>query len=291
LHAIAPGAAHRRNRPPYFLIARIRKVPQFPQTKKLRKEGSEAAMTRFSFGKDKTGEHSERSPVATDDTNAEVTAKDILSERKEVFGTLYLISFADIFETLGECSSRLRDAVQLICRRAVERHLGIDDTVEIEQNDVYALRVSGASDEEAWRKVIAIVDEVGVNVLGKRYVRSKTNPMIRIAISEAADLHDGDGFSGDAAAHALGKVRGRSHSEIFSDWKEFQAGKGTKTRGEWTAFSHAGHGSGSAIPASGNTGPKKGSFRTRTAAERRKSKTLFKGQDRRRHFDRRGRGY
>lgn len=248
-------------------------------------------MTRFSFGKNETGEHGEPSPTATGDTSAEVTAKDILSEKKEVFGTLYLISLADIFEALGERSSRLREAVQLICRRAVERHLGGDDTCEIEQRDVYALRISGANDEEAWKKVIAIVDEVGVNVLGERYVRSKTNPMIRIAISEAADLHDENGFSGVEAAHALEKVRGRSHSEIFGDWKEFQAGKGGKTRGEWTAFRHAGHGSGSAIPLSGTTGPQKGSFRTRTAAERRKSKVLFKGQDRRRHFDRRGRGY
>ncbi|MBM3565228.1 MAG: hypothetical protein FJX42_03835, partial [Alphaproteobacteria bacterium] len=166
-----------------------------------------------------------------------VETQHILKKSEGVFGVIYLISLADIFAALGGHSSRVSEAVHLICKRAIERHVGGDeDVVEVERADVYAFRIPGMSPADAWAKAVVVADEVGINILGERYVRSAAKPMIRVAVANEEAIRGDNGFDGDKIEKSMEMVRGKSYAEIFRDWQEFLADKSRQPNKEWAEF-------------------------------------------------------
>ena len=230
--------------------------------------------------------------IGTDATNSRIKADDILTRREEAFGGLYLINLDDIFKILGGYSSRIDHAIRSVCARAIERHLGDQNAVEIECEGVYVLRLPDADAAQGWAKAKAIVDEIGRNILGERYIPSETQPMIGLAVVDAESLrNEGGNFDGAAAKNALTMTRGKPRADIWRDWQRLVVERKRSGARDWVRLDGTKDpfGADTAWNEIKDSGQK--NFLKRKAADRRKARISFKAADRRQSFDRRGRGY
>jgi hypothetical protein len=224
-----------------------------------------------------------------DDAADDVSAEDILVQRKEVFGKLYVISLKDIYALLGEHSPRVEDGVELACQRAIERHIGSRETFEFMGGGFYIFRFDERTPEEGWALAKQVVDEVGSFFLGERYHPSEDSPMVRVALVDAAEIKD---RGGDFIAHKvdehLDMVHGKSSDQVFKDWHEFHMGRAAQDDDPvWVPLHRPGKAAGPEARA--QPGHPAGAGEHRTGTDRRKvDQQLWGRAERRKGSDRRG---
>ena len=149
-----------------------------------------------------------------------VHAEDLLQRRKAVFGKLYVVSLKDIYEIIGDHSPRIEDAVRLMCRHAIERHVGDADPVTLDIAGAFLFRFNERNDAEGWAKAKAVVDEVGTGALGARYEPDRHHPMIRLAVAAPEQVLDAEDRPEPAkVAGTLDAVREVPREQVLITWK------------------------------------------------------------------------
>ncbi|MDP6787901.1 MAG: hypothetical protein QGI13_12315 [Rhodospirillales bacterium] len=227
------------------------------------------------------------SPASLD---AAVTSEDLLTERRGVFGKVYIIPLSDLFDIIGTPSERLLSALELICERVLEKHVGDRGPWGEIRGEGYFFSFNDANDQEGWAKANEIVDKIGTCILGGRYKRSS----VRLAITQAEDIlasGSTDTFEEAKVRAEIESVFGKDSAEVFRDWAELKWKGGPRLDG-WRRVEHGNEpGDSRLIPLAHENKTINRAFnpaiwKQRTSGRRHQT-TEWKGPERRRRHERR----
>ena len=252
-----------------------------------------------------------------------LTAEEVFGGgRDDANGKAFVMDLAPVFATIGSRSERIVAANELICERVFADHVSRGQGRASFEGDCFVMRFAVARDAEAFQLAIEIVNAIGTQILGDRF-HSMEIPGL-VVVAEASDIMNKDGVlnpdkvravvDGGGIAMAMEEPPETAPEWMRLLWKNQQSAttvraEGTEARPSeqvwqrgadgalkpgapgWRALDAAG-----AMGEVAKGGPaeprrERDQFAKRKSEERRRGSRAFAGTDRRKAFDRRGRGY
>ena len=132
---------------------------------------------------------------------------------------VFLISIDDIFATLGQRNELLEAGANLICGRAIRDRVGETGVFGPVDKGAYLFGFDEPSEERAWAKAVAIVDEIGAKIFGVAYRPDATLPVIGLAVTTAAHIRAGQGKVDEGrVAEVLRTVKKKPRRRVFLEW-------------------------------------------------------------------------
>lgn len=200
---------------------------------------------------------------------------------------VYLMDLAPLYAIIGGRVGRVADSLRDECDRVFAlRRLGGQDRGGLER-DLFVMRFPGASDVKGFLRAAMIVNEVGKAILGDRFESMDVEGLLAVAREE--DLRAADGsFNHDAARAAMASgglpVSMAEPPENAPKWIKLRW-HSQQQRADMIALS-------TAKPKPKMTKAQRDREQwLKRMSERRKRKKPIGIPDRRKSFDRRGRGY
>ena len=242
--------------------------------------------------------------------------------RDDADGKAFVMDLAPVFATIGSRSERIVAANELICERVFADHVSRGSGRASFEGECFVMRFSKVRDDEAFRLAMDIVNTIGTQILGDRF-HSMELPGL-VVVAEAGDIMDKDGslnpdkvrtvVDGGGIAVAMEEPPETAPEWMRLLWKSqlsstIVRAEGAEARPSEQVWQRGDDGAldpGAAGWRSLDTAAAKGEvavggpakprreldgYAKRKSEERRRISRPFAGTDRRKAFDRRGRGH
>lgn len=203
-------------------------------------------------------------------------------------GKVYIMDLKPIYGLIGGSKGRVAEHLREACHKEfAERGVKGRDQATLE-GDLFVMRFAGIGDQEGFKRAATIVNTIGMDLLGSRF---ETLEVPDLLVATSADVaFNPDGSANPDALRAAVESGGAPVSMDEPDddaphwiklrWKE-EARKFQLRTQEFQAKAEAAR----------RSTRRPGDYAKRRIGDRRGQTKLFKGGDKRKILDRRGRGY